>query len=66
MSEMVERLATVMAQRYDGLRDPSDLHRALIKELIEAMWEPTGVMRKAGDDPRAATIWQDMIDAALK
>lgn len=65
MNEMVERLAKIMAERYDGMVKPSDLHRAMVRELIAAMREPTEGMLEAASGSIARYSWPAMIDVAL-
>lgn len=65
MNEMVERLGKIMAERYDGMVKPSDLHRNMVRELISAMREPTEAMLEAGGGSIARVSWPAMIDVAL-
>ena len=73
MSEMIERIATVMRAAY--VTDINPHWNGVARAVIEAMREPTEAMAVAGaewvDDgmalkTSAETVWQAMIDAALK
>lgn len=80
MSEMVERVAQIIASSQDGLRDEY-LAREIARAVIGAMREPTDAMLCAASDldsdvataddrievpAKPEITWPVMIDAALK
>lgn len=67
MSEMIERVARKLAVFYGGPL-PVEAARAVIGEMREPTQAMTFAGSDAGGEPdfACATIWQAMIDAALR
>ena len=71
MSEMVGRVAVVIAEAIDAATAQGDFAKDIARAAIAAMREPTEAMIRACDWPNTdrnsslEDVWRVMIDAAL-